>query len=141
MDRTRTLREVMTTVPVALSANDSVGDAARAMRDSEIGDVLVLKDGELCGIVTDRDLVVRVLADGHDPATTKLEAICTRDPLTLAPEVDADDAVLLMRQRAIRRIPVAKDGVVVGIVSLGDLARELDKHSTLAAISGADPNN
>jgi CBS domain-containing protein len=134
------VRDVMTPNPVALQATSSLVEAALAMRDFDVGDVLVLDDGQICGIVTDRDIVVRGIAGGNYPATVKLGEICSRELTTLSPTDSVEDAVSLMRQKAIRRLPVVENGRPVGILSLGDLALEKDPHSALGDISAAPPN-
>ena len=133
------VREVMTTNPVALDSGVPVLKAAEAMRQNDIGDVVVRHDGKLCGIVTDRDIVVRVLAAGKDPKSTRLDAVCSHEMLTLSPDQDTSDAIRIMRERAIRRLPVVENNNLLGIVSLGDLAMALDPHSTLGDISSASP--
>ena len=135
------IRDVMTPNPVTLDANLPVMKAAEAMRENDIGDVVVRHDGKLCGIVTDRDIVVRVIATGQDPTATKLESVCSHDMLTLSPDQDTADAIRLMRERAVRRLPVVEDNRLLGIVSLGDLAVILDPHSTLGDISAASPSH
>ena len=112
------------------------------MRDREIGDVLVVReDGSLCGLVTDRDLVVKGLAEGLDANSAMIEEICSHNPVTLSSDQTVKDAVKLMREHDIRRLPVVDGGDLVGIVSLGDLAIEKDPGSALADISQAPPNN
>ncbi len=142
MPKTKKLvRDVMTAEPLSLEATASVRDAAVAMRGAEIGDVIVLKDERsICGIVTDRDLVVRALAADKDPKKTTLAEICSQDVTTVSPETPIDEAVDLMRQKAIRRLPVVEGGHAVGIVSIGDLATQRDPKSALADISAAPPN-
>jgi CBS domain-containing protein len=125
---------------ISMPMTSTVAEAARKMRDADIGDVIVLDDGQLRGIVTDRDIVIRAIADGRDPATVKLGDICSRDLTTLSPTDTVDDAVRLMRDKAIRRLPVVEQGKPVGIVSLGDLAVSQDPHSALGNISAAAPN-
>lgn len=137
---TTTVRDLMTPNPLALSSHDSITDAARAMRDIDAGDVLVLDDGDLCGIVTDRDIVTAAVADGRDLDATTLSEICSRDLITLKPDDEAGKAVSLMREHAIRRLPVVDGTEPVGIVSLGDLALKFDGSSVLAQISGAAPD-
>jgi CBS domain-containing protein len=134
------VREIMTPNPVAVDASAPVMKAAEQMRQNNIGDVVVRKDGKVCGIVTDRDIVVRVLAEGKDPKKTKLESICSSDMLTIAPDQEASDAVKMMRERAVRRLPVVENGDVLGMLSLGDLAIEMDRRSALADISAAPAN-
>jgi CBS domain-containing protein len=134
------IREVMTTDPITLPVTTSITEAASVMRDKDIGDVIVLDDHEqICGIVTDRDIVVRALADGETSA--KLGDICSRDVTTLSPDDEVRDAVKLMTEKAIRRLPIVESGRPVGIVSLGDLAVRHDPESGLADISSAPPNN
>jgi CBS domain-containing protein len=136
----QTVREVMTQKPVALQAGTTLEEAAQAMRDHDIGDVVVLKDDTVCGIVTDRDIAVRAVAEGRDPANSVLAEICSQRMVTVAPDEPVDRAITLMRQHALRRLPVVEDGRPVGIVSLGDLAVERDPESVLGQISAADPN-
>jgi CBS domain-containing protein len=135
-----TVRDVMTANPVTLPAQAPVLDAAKKMREADIGDVIVLDGDTICGLVTDRDIVVRVLAEGRDPIGTQLAEVCSRDLVTVAPDDDLTAAGDLMRERAVRRIPVVEGDRVVGIVSIGDLAIERDPESALANISAAPPN-
>lgn len=136
----QSIRDVMTTHPVALPATSSVIDAARAMRDSDIGNVIVVEDGLVCGIVTDRDITVRGVAEGRNITRLKLKDICSRVLTTVSPMDSVDDAVRLMREKAIRRLPVVENGKPVGVVSLGDLALTQDPHSALGNISAAPAN-
>ena len=135
------VRDIMTPDPITVSASDTLADAARAMREADIGPVVVLERGKICGVVTDRDIVVRAIADGKDPKKVKVGDICTRDLTTIRPDEDADEAVKLMRERAIRRVPVVEEDKPVGMLSIGDLAQEKDPKSALADISAAPPNN
>jgi len=134
------IREVMTPNPVSLPGTASVHEAARAMRDADIGDVIVLEHQQVCGIVTDRDIVVRTVAEAQDPVATTLADICSHSLLTVPPTDSVEDAVRLMRTHAIRRLPVVEGGKAVGIVSLGDLAVERDPGSALGGISAAPPD-
>ena len=129
----------MTRDPRTVNADDTIVDAARIMRDSDIGDVVVMDDGQVSGIVTDRDIVVRAIAEGRDADTPVGEA-CTTGVETVDPGASVDDAVRTMEQHDIRRLPVVKNGRPVGILSLGDLAVERDPESTLADISAASPD-
>jgi CBS domain-containing protein len=135
-----TVRDMMTTSPRTLDAQAGVAEAARAMLDENIGDVVVCEGGTVRGIVTDRDLAVRVIAPGRDPAETTVGDVCSSDLVTVAPGDDLDEAVGLMRQHAVRRIPVVEDGEAVGILSLGDLAIERDSDAVLEDISTAPAN-
>ena len=134
------IRELMTPNPVALPGTASVHEAATAMRDKQIGDVIVIERDQVCGIVTDRDIVVRTVAERQDPATTTLADICSPSLVTVTPTDSVEEAVRRMRTHAIRRLPVVEGGQAVGIVSLGDLAVERDPRSALGGISGAPPN-
>ncbi len=136
----KSIKDAMTTKPASLPASSSVADAAQQMRDLDIGDVLVVQGGMLAGIVTDRDLVVRAIAEGRD-ATSTLGDVVSPEVVCIAPTDSADDAIRLMRERALRRVPVVENGRPVGIVSLGDLAGERDPRSLLGEISTAPPNH
>jgi CBS domain-containing protein len=134
------LREIMTQNPVTVQTTDSVMAAARSMRDGNIGDVVVVERGQIQGILTDRDIVVRALAEGRDPTSTTVGEICSRELTTLSPSDSVNEAVKIMRDKAIRRLPVVDGGRPVGIVSLGDLAVERDPESALGGISSEPPN-
>ncbi|WP_419999429.1 CBS domain-containing protein [Streptomyces boninensis] len=134
------VRSVMTSVPVAVGALTAVTEVAHRMRAEDIGAVLVMDGGELRGVVTDRDLVVRVIAEGMDPGETTVMSACSADLVTVGPDEPAAHAVRLMREHALRRLPVVHGGEVVGIVALGDLAVGRDPESALGAISAAAPN-
>jgi CBS domain-containing protein len=135
------VREIMTRAPVTLRSNQSVAEAAKVMRERGIGNVLVVDDGHLKGLVTDRDIVVRAVADTRDPATTPVSEICSADLVTVTPDDDADIAVQLMWERAVRRVPVVEDGHLVGVLSIGDRAVQRDEQPALADISAQPPNS
>jgi CBS domain-containing protein len=137
----QSIREVMTPNPAMLPSSASIADAARLMRDDDIGNVLVMDDSRVRGIVTDRDITVRAVADGKDPDSVQVGEICTSQVMTATPDESVEDAVRKMREAAVRRLPVVEGDQPVGIVSLGDLAVERDEGSTLADISAAPPNN
>jgi CBS domain-containing protein len=132
----RRVREVMTLHPHALRADSTLQEAAKEMREADIGTVIVTKDGAICGIVTDRDIVVRGVALGKGPETP-LGDVCTRFIVTLSPDTEIDEAIRLMRDRAVRRLPVEEDGEPVGIISLVDLALEQQDYSVLSQLNGA----
>lgn len=136
---TTTARELMST-PVGLPADTVLRDAARTMRDEDVGDVLVTDGQRLRGVVTDRDVVVRAIAEGLDPTTTTLGDVCSADLVTLRPDATVADAAAVMRDHAVRRLPVVDGDEPVGIVSLGDLALAADPGSALAEISAAPAN-
>jgi len=132
----------MSTEPMTIVGSETIRTAARMMRDSDIGNLIVLgdTDARVCGIVTDRDLVVRALADERDPEQTTIGAICSSQLVSVSPDDSVDSAVALMREHAVRRVPVIYGGRAVGIVSIGDLAERFDERSALADISAAPPN-
>ena len=130
----------MTINPRTVNADDTVKDAAVVMRDSDIGDVIVVEDGQVTGILTDRDIAVRAVAEGREADSTPVSDICTTGIQAIEPEASVDDALRTMREDDIRRLPVVKNGRPVGIVSLGDLAVEREPDSTLADISAATPD-
>ena len=135
--------EMMTTEPCTLATGATLIDAARVMRDRDVGDVIVIDDdGRVQGLVTDRDITVRAIADGRDPAETPVQDVCTAELVTVGPETEVGEVVQLMRDHAIRRIPVVADGgQPVGMVSLGDLAREFDRTSAMADIAEQPPTS
>lgn len=135
------ISEVMTRDPKVLDIHSSLVEAARLMRDNDIGFVVVRDQDTVRGVLTDRDLVVRGLAEGVDPATTTLENVYSKEVVHLDPDDSVDEAIELMRTRAIRRLPVVQDGQVVGVVSLGDLAVQRDPRSVLGEISAAPAND
>ena len=134
------VREVMTPDPVTCPPSTTVYEAAELMRERDIGDVLVQDASGLRGIVTDRDIVVRGVAEGRDADSTSVSEVCTTGIETIEPGASVDDALRLMREHDIRRLPVVKHGRPVGILSLGDLAVEREPDSTLADISAASPD-
>jgi CBS domain-containing protein len=137
---TNTVRDVMSGDPVCLDPGTTLNEAAERMAERDIGAVLVVGDGNLRGIVTDRDIVVRALARHLDPERTPVDEILSGDVVTVELDDSIEQAVELMRERAIRRLPVTSGGEPVGILSLGDLAEQRDPTSALADISTAQPN-
>jgi predicted transcriptional regulator len=121
----------MTADPVTAAADETLEEAARKMRDGAMGNVIVLEDGEVCGILTDRDIVVWGVAEGRAPGESQVADVCSRDLIAVGPEDSVDRAVELMRENAIRGLPVVEDGQPVGIVAIGDLAIERDPRSAL----------
>jgi CBS domain-containing protein len=137
----QSIREVMTSDPHTVSTDATLEDAAREMKNDDIGAVLVEEDGNVAGILTDRDIVVRAIAEGRDPSSTKVGEVASRDVKTLTPDSSVEDAIKIVREHHVRRIPVVEDGRPAGIVSIGDLAIERDSDSALADISAAAPND
>jgi CBS domain-containing protein len=136
---TMTVREIMAPTPITARPDASIREVSQIMRDEDIGIVLIAEDAELLGVVTDRDLVVRVLAAGLGPDTPVREA-CSEQLWTVDPETEVAQAAGLMRKAAVRRLPVMRDGKAVGLISLGDLAALGEPGSVLGGISAAIPN-
>ena len=138
----QTVKDVMTTTVVYLPSETTIAEVARTMREQDIGDVVVADGPSLAGMVTDRDLVVRAVAEGKDPEATTVGEVMTRQLVTVRPEDTIQQAALLMRDRAVRRLLVCDDDQgLVGVVSIGDLAERIDPDSVLGGISSAEPNN
>jgi CBS domain-containing protein len=136
----QTVREAMTAEPICLSRDTTIIEAAKRMREYNIGDVIIIDHDQICGVLTDRDIVIRALAEGKDANATMVAEICSANVVTVAPDDQIDRAIDLMREHAIRRLPVVQDGHPVGILSIGDLALDRDPRSALADISAASPN-
>jgi CBS domain-containing protein len=115
------VRDVMTPGPIGVDYNSSVGEAARTMRDWGVGAVLVVHNQALYGLVTDRDLVVRAVAESKGP-DEPVGPLSSADLIGVSADEDIAEAIRLMRENAVRRLPVVDAGQVAGMVSLGDLA-------------------
>jgi CBS domain-containing protein len=140
----RTVREFMTTKLITVRPDATAIEAAIAMRDNNIGPVLVVEDDQIRGILTDRDITVEAVATGRDLKTTKVIDLCTTNVQTVSPDTSIKDAVQLMEDNAIRRLPVVENGSPVGIVSIGDLSVGLDETTAgemIRDISADSPNN
>jgi CBS domain-containing protein len=134
--------DVMTRQVVYLSTETPLDEAARVMKEADIGDVVVTEGATLAGMLTDRDIVVRAVAERLDPASTSIGSIITREVVMIEQHCSAGEAAALMRERGVRRILVCDaDRKLVGIVSLGDLAMQLDPQSTLGQISEQPANS
>lgn len=135
------VRDLMNKAPIKFSSSTPVIEAARKMREANVGAVLVADGDKLAGIVTDRDITIRAVAQGRDPKTTTLRDVCSSATTTLSPDDEIDRAIAVMREKAVRRIPVLDGGQqIVGILSLGDVAVERDPRSVLGHISAARPS-
>ena len=120
------VREVMTPNPRTCQPNSTIQDAALIMRDEDTGAVPVVEGGRVIGMVTDRDIVVRCIADGGGADKT-LREICSGDVICATPDMSTGEAADLMGEHQVRRLPVVEDEKLVGIVSLGDLAVKTGK--------------
>lgn len=135
-----TVAEIMTRDPQTVGLDASVAEAAACMRDADTGDVVVLDGDRLAGILTDRDIAVRVVAEGRDSSTPVREVCSGGDVVSITPDTTIEQAIQLMRDNAVRRLPVVEGDRPVGVLSLGDLAIERDERSALADISAAESN-
>jgi CBS domain-containing protein len=135
----QTVAEVMTPAPTAVDSSDTIGAAARAMASQDVGALVVQSESKTVGIITDRDIVVRGIAEGLG-ADAPVKQIASEQLVTVGPSDPVETAVQVMRAAAVRRVPVMDGDVAVGIVSIGDLAVERDPSSALADISEEPPN-
>jgi CBS domain-containing protein len=131
----RKVCDLMTAAPVSVLPSQSLTAATEAMRQQGIGTVLVVDNGQLKALVTDREMV-RAVADGRNPAKTPVAEVCSPDLVTVAPDEDVDTARRRMREHAVRRVPVVEDGHVVGVLPIADIMIERDERSALPEFTG-----
>ena len=120
----KSVKDAMTSAVKTATPSQSLTDAARLMKQEDVGSVPVVDGERLIGMLTDRDIVVRGIADGSDPHAIKVGDIASRDLVTVKPDDDLDDALRLMAQHQVRRLPVVEDGQLVGVVATADVAHE-----------------
>jgi CBS domain-containing protein len=121
----KNVRDAMTSNPRSIEPSTTVTEAARLMKTEDVGSLPIVDGDQLVGMVTDRDVVIRVVAEGKDLQSTTVGEIASRDLVTVDPEQDLDEALRLMAQHQVRRLPVAEeDGRLVGILAQADVARE-----------------
>ncbi|WAP61008.1 CBS domain-containing protein [Streptomyces sp. S465] len=120
-DPPRHVRDVITRPVVSVHPDASLVEAAQLMRAQDIGEVLVADGGKLLGVLTDRDITLRAVAEGVDPLAVTCHAVCTADPVTIGPDEEVAEAAALMRRHAVRRLPVVEAGRPLGVISLGDV--------------------
>ena len=131
MGENHRIRELMTESPRTVSSDATVVEAARIMRDDDFGLVPVVDGDRLVGTVTDRDIAIRVVAEERDPSSTIVREIASADLVTIDPEQELGEALRLMAQHQVRRLPVVEeDGRLVGIVAQADVARHGDETQT-----------
>ncbi len=135
------VREIMVESAVTVDSDATLSETARLMRDADIGDVIVVEAMKPVGIVTDRDIVVRAVAETAQAGNMTAGQICSTELVTVRPEDEVKQATTLMRKAAVRRLPVVDDGKLVGVLSLGEIAIDRDETSALSEISSADPNS
>jgi len=118
------IKELMTVRPRTVKQGDSVVEAAKLMKGEDTGIAPIVDGDRLVGVVTDRDIAIRVVAEGRDPQSTKVEEIASQNLVTIDPQQELDEALRLMAQHQVRRLPVVEeDGKLVGIVAQADVAR------------------
>ena len=121
----KSVRDAMTENPRSIGASASVVEAARLMRDEHIGSLPITDDEELVGMITDRDITTRVVAEAADPKMTSVGDVVSRDLISVEPDEDLEEAVQLMASHQVRRLPVVENGRLVGIVAQADGALTL----------------
>jgi CBS domain-containing protein len=129
MDAT-TVKDVMTPTPTFVARDEMVVDAARKMATEDVGSLPVIDGDALVGMVTDRDLVLQVVAKDLDPHKVSVSDICSENPVTARPDEPLDDALRRMAAEQVRRLPVVAEGRLVGILAQADIARTASPEST-----------
>lgn len=127
----KTIREAMTSKPCSIDATQTVAYAARMMRDEDVGVAPIVEGDKLVAVLTDRDIAIRVVAEGRDPESTTVTEVASKDTVTIDPQQDLDEALRLMAKHQVRRLPVVEeDGRLVGVLAQADVAREGDDART-----------
>ena len=120
----RNITEVMTSNPRSCETSSTIAEAAKLLKSEDVGSLPILEGGRLVGMLTDRDITLRVVAEGKDPRSTTVGEIASKDVVTLDPQQDLDEALRLMAKHQVRRLPVVEeDGRLVGIVAQADVAK------------------
>jgi CBS domain-containing protein len=121
----RSINEVMTSNPRSCETSSTIADAAKLLKSEDVGSLPITESGRLVGMLTDRDIAIRVVAEGKDPQSTTVGEVASKDVVTLDPQQNLDEALRLMAQHQVRRLPVVEeDGRLVGIVAQADVATE-----------------
>ena len=120
----KSVREAMTPGVRTVSPSQSLAEAAALMKSEDVGSVPVVEEGRLAGILTDRDIVIRAVAERRDPQTVKVDEIASGELVTVEPEQDLDEALTLMARHQVRRLPVVEEGRLVGMLAQADVALE-----------------
>ena len=119
------VRDAMTANPRTATPAQSLAEAAQIMQSEDVGSVPVVEDGRLVGVLTDRDIAIRAVAEGVDVQTLNVGDVASREPVTVEPGQDLDEALALMARHQVRRLPVVDDGQLVGILAQADVAIEV----------------
>src|SRR5881398_1517790 len=131
MKMAKSVQKLMTSNPCSIDSDKSVAYAAKMMRDEDVGLAPIVEGDRLVGTLTDRDIAIRVVAEGRDPQSTPVREVASKDLVTVDPQQDLDEALRLMAQHQVRRLPVVEeDGRLVGVVAQADVARHGDDTKT-----------
>ena len=130
----KSVRDAMTANPRSIGASASVVEAARLMREEHIGSLPITDDEQLVGMITDRDITTRVVAEAADPKVTPVGDVYSRDLISVTPDKDLEEALQLMARHQVRRLPVVENGRLVGIVAQADIALREDETKTGALV-------
>jgi CBS domain-containing protein len=139
--RDQTIGEIMTRDLSTVEPGSPITEAAPLMRENDTGAIIITEGDQIRGLLTDRDIAIRAVAEGRNPDDTTAGDIASTDLVTLEPNSTIDAAVKAMRKANVRRLPVAEKGKPAGVISLGDLAMARDEESALADIASAGPND
>jgi CBS domain-containing protein len=131
---TKTVREVMTPKVQSVSGDKPLVEAARMMKAQDVGSLPVVEGGRLVGTLTDRDIVLRAVAEGADMKAVQVSDIASHKPVTVSPDQDLDEVLSLMARHRVRRLPVVENGALVGIVAQADVALEATEKDTGAMV-------
>jgi CBS domain-containing protein len=126
----KSIRDVMSSNPCAIDADKPVAHAAKMMKQEDVGLAPVVEGDRLVGTLTDRDIVLRVVAEGKDPQTVTAREVASTDLITIDPQQDLDEALRLMASKQVRRLPVVEEGRLVGVLAQADIAREAEEQQT-----------
>jgi CBS domain-containing protein len=126
----RSVRETMTSNPTSIRPDLPVAEAARLMRSEEVGSLPVVDGDRLVGVVTDRDIAIRLVAEGKNPESTSVQEIHSSEPVTAGPDQDLDEVLEEMARHQVRRVPVVDNGRLIGIVAQADVSREAERRET-----------
>lgn len=128
---TKSIRDAMTSKPCSIDVGQSVAYAAKMMRDEDVGLAPIVEGDRLIGTLTDRDIAIRVVAEGRDPDATKVEDVASKDLVTIDPQQDLSEALTLMARHQVRRLPVVEeDGKLVGVLAQADVAQNATDEQT-----------
>lgn len=131
MGQDKKIREIMTSGPRTVEPSTPIVDAAKLMKQEDVGPIPVVENDQLVGILTDRDIVIRVVAEGKDSTSTTVGEVASKDLVTIDPDQTLDEALRLMAQHQVRRLPVVEeDGRLTGIVAQADIARKASDQRT-----------